>query len=518
MPLLPQVPTVAEGGVPGFDLDIWFGVAAPAKTPPEVLALLSKEIAEIVAQPDVDGAHRARPGCALPTPTAPNSASRSAPTTNASARSSATPASSRTEAFAMHVIIIGGGIAGLSQALSLHQIGIACRVYEAVPTLAPLGYGINLQPNAIRELTALGLGEQACRGRHAHAGARVLQQARPVDLDRAARPRRRLPLAADFHLARRAAQNPARRDPRAAWAATRSSRAIASRSFEQRGDTVIARFADPSGKPAGEAEGDILIGADGIHSAVRQHFYKGEKAVFDGYLHYRGIVEAEPYLTGASMAVVGHRTHRAIIYPVMQRPGGKVMINWLAYTKIPPGSPPLEAWDTAADKQACVDQFKGWTYPWLDVHGLFAATPAEHVLQLPNVDRDPIPRWSFGRVTLIGDAAHPMQPVGAQAGSQAVVDGRVLAASLMATRDPAEALTRYQNERIAAMNDMIVRNRNLGLNRSCKPPRSARRAASSTSMTCCRRRSWSTPRSASRRRRASTSRPSTAASRSSNGR
>jgi len=163
------------------------------------------------------------------------------------------------------------------------------------------------------------------------------------------------------------------------------------------------------------------------------------------------------------MAVVGHRYHRAIIYPVMQRPGGKVMINWLAYTKIPPGSPPLEAWDTAADKQACVDQFKGWTYPWLDVQGLFAATRSDHVLQLPNVDRDPIPRWSFGRVTLIGDAAHPMQPVGAQAGSQAVVDGRVLAAALMATRDPVEALTRYQDERIAAMNDMIVRNRNLGL-------------------------------------------------------
>ena len=86
--------------------------------------------------------------------------------------------------------------------------------------------------------------------------------------------------------------------------------------FEERGGKVIAHFADPAGKPVGEAEGDILIGADGIHSAVRRHFYKGEKAVFDGYLHYRGIVEADPYLTGASMAVVGHRYHRAIIYPI----------------------------------------------------------------------------------------------------------------------------------------------------------------------------------------------------------
>ena len=97
------------------------------------------------------------------------------------------------------------------------------------------------------------------------------------------------------------------------------------------------------------------------------------------------------------------------------------------------------------------------------MHGLFAATEPARVLQLPNVDRDPIPRWSFGRVTLIGDAAHPMQPVGAQAGSQAVVDGRVLADSLMAVRDPQQALTRYQDARIAAMNDMIIRNRNLGL-------------------------------------------------------
>jgi 5-methylphenazine-1-carboxylate 1-monooxygenase len=362
----------------------------------------------------------------------------------------------------MKVIIVGGGIAGLSHALSLHQVGIDCRVYDALPALSPLGYGINLQPNAVRELFALGLGETlsasgiltqelAFYNKHGQliwteprgraAGYRWPQ----ISISRG-----------ELHKVLLAAIRK-RLGADAVMTGHRLS------GFEQRGETVITRFTDPSGQPVGEAEGDILVGADGIHSTVRQHFYKGEKAVFDGYLHYRGIVEAEPYLTGASMAVVGHRYHRAILYPVMRRPNGKVMINWLAYTKILPGAPPLEAWDTAADKQACVDQYKGWTYPWLDVQGLFAATPAEHVLQLPNVDRDPIPRWSFGRVTLIGDAAHPMQPVGAQAGSQAIVDGRVLAASLLAVRDPAEALTRYQDQRIAAMNDMIIRNRNLGL-------------------------------------------------------
>ena len=362
----------------------------------------------------------------------------------------------------MQVIIVGGGIAGLSCALSLHQIGVTCRVYDQVPQLAPAGYGINLQPNAVRELTALGLGERLAQAGILTAELAFYnkhgQQIWTEPRGKAAGyrwPQISISRGTLHEILLNAISE--RLGPHPVMAGHRLT------GFEERAGKVVARFCDPSGRPVAEATGDILIGADGIHSAVRRHFYPGEQAVFDGYLHYRGIAEAEPYLTGRSMVVVGHRHHRAIIYPIAKRPGGKAMVNWLAYTKIPPGSPPLEAWDTAADQRSCVDQFKGWSYPWLDVHGLFAGTPSERVLQLPNVDRDPIPRWSFSRVTLIGDAAHPMQPVGAQAGSQAVVDGRVLAASLLSHSDPVEALTHYQDRRVAAMNDMIIRNRSLGL-------------------------------------------------------
>src|SRR5690242_17443096 len=199
----------------------------------------------------------------------------------------------------MQVIIIGGGIAGLSQALSLHQIGVPCRVYEAVPTLAPLGYGINLQPNAIRELTALGLGD-------ALAAAGVLTQELAFYNKHGqliwSEPRGR---AAGYRWPQISISRgelhrillAAIRERLGRDAVVTGHRLTA---FETRGEKIVARFSDPTGRSVGEAEGDILIGADGIHSAVRAQFYPGEKAVFDGYLHYRGIVEAAPYLTGAS--------------------------------------------------------------------------------------------------------------------------------------------------------------------------------------------------------------------------
>lgn len=362
----------------------------------------------------------------------------------------------------MKAIIVGGGISGLTMALSLNQVGVPAVVYESVRTVTPLGVGINLQPNAVRELTELGLGDQL---------AAVATATQALDFFNKfgqlvwREPRGR---AAGFHWPQYSIHRGKLQVLLAE--AVRARLGVASlRSghhflrFEERGGKVAARFEDRAGGGTIEDEADILIGADGIHSAVHRQLCPGEgEPHFAGQILWRAAVPAAPFLGGATMAIAGHFHQRAVLYPIGPAEGGsdKLLTNWIAQMTVSTAAPPREDWNRKVDKERFFDAFRDWRFDWLDLPRLIADTA--EIFEFPLVDRHPVDRWSFSRVTLIGDAAHPMQPTGSQAGSQAIVDARMLTAELMASSDPIAALARYDQKRRPAMNDVTLRNRNLG--------------------------------------------------------
>jgi 2-polyprenyl-6-methoxyphenol hydroxylase-like FAD-dependent oxidoreductase len=360
----------------------------------------------------------------------------------------------------MRVIVVGGGICGLSTALALHAVGIEARVYEAVPKLGAVGVGINIQPNAVRELIELGLGDELARNAIATAelafyskhGQRIWSEPRG--------------LAAGYR-----------------WPQYSIHRgtllmilyeAVRSRigdeniflghsldSFSQDAQGVNAQFVDrASGERLEPVRGDVLIGADGIHSTVRRHYYPEDEVRFGGQLMWRAAVEWSPFLTGRSMIIAGHRDQKVVAYPMLALPGGKVDMNWIAELGRPGGAPPREDWNRRVDKSVFLEHFRGWKFDWLDVPAMIEATDVTY--EFPKIDRNPVDRWTHGRITLAGDAAHPMHPVGSQAGSQAIVDGRVLAYHLATCSDPMQALQRFQDERLPAMRDITLGNRTLG--------------------------------------------------------
>jgi 5-methylphenazine-1-carboxylate 1-monooxygenase len=360
----------------------------------------------------------------------------------------------------MKVIVVGAGIGGLSLALSLHQIGAYVDVFESAPAFQFLGLGINVQPHAVRELTELGLGEQLARNSIATADLAYFNKhgqliwSEPRGLAAGYRwPQQSVSRGELQRLLLEAARTRLPPDR------IRTGHHLAD--FEARSDGVRARFIDrATGSEVATVEGDVLVGADGIHSAVRHTFSPRERLHYEGIVNYRGVTAAAPYLGGATMVIVGHRDQRFVSYPIRRLPDGHCLINWICVARTADAMLPLEEWGVRADKAPILAKYAKWKYPWLDIPALVEAT--EDVFVFPDVDRDPLPRWSYGRVTMVGDAAHPMLPVGAQAGSQAIVDGRVLAAALARFADPVEALRHYERERMDGMNGMILRNRRLG--------------------------------------------------------
>jgi 2-polyprenyl-6-methoxyphenol hydroxylase-like FAD-dependent oxidoreductase len=358
------------------------------------------------------------------------------------------------------VIVVGAGIGGLSLALSLHQAGIPVRVYDAVRALAPLGVGINLQPTAVRELTELGLADALAKTGNAVEQLSYLNKHGQMvwSEPRGTIAGYRWP---QYSIHRGQLQALLLAATRERIGAGNVRTGLRLDSFAQNGRKVTTSFTSSSGSTVSD-DADLMVGADGLHSTVRRHFYPSEgQPRFAGQILWRAAIETEEFLGGHHMVIAGHFRQRVILYPIGRgtKPG-RLLTNWLCQIAVPDDAPPREDWNRRVPRETVLADFGGWRFPWLDLPALIERTP--EIFEFPLVDRDPVERWSFGRVTLVGDAAHPMQPIGSQAGSQAIIDARALTAALLATRDPVEALQRYDDERRPAMNDITLRNRQFG--------------------------------------------------------
>ncbi|MFZ6871803.1 flavin-dependent oxidoreductase [Undibacterium sp. Di27W] len=359
----------------------------------------------------------------------------------------------------MKVVIAGAGIGGLTLALMLHERGIDVEVYEAVNEIKPLGVGINLLPHASQQLCQLGL--EAClaeRGIETSSlsyfnklGQKIWQEprGRAAGYD-----------WPQYSIHRGELQMTLLQNAIDRLGAGRIHQGHAFTSFEQVADKVISTFTRQVDKAAVLVESDLLIGADGIHSAVRRFLYpQGDQPRFSGRMLWRGVTEAAPYMDGRSMFMAGHQDQKFVGYPISEplRAQGRSLINWIAELRVPGGELPASDWNRKVDKATFSTPFDSWNWGWIDIPGLIAKS--EVVYEFPLVDRDPLPRWTFERVTLLGDAAHPMYPIGSNGSAQAILDARYLADCLVGEASILYALREYEAERLPRTTGIVLRNR-----------------------------------------------------------
>lgn len=368
----------------------------------------------------------------------------------------------------MKALVAGGGIGGLVAALALHRAGLDVEVFEATREVRALGVGINLQPSSVLVLRQLGLqpalGESGIETAELiyvnRFGQRIWQEPRGMAAGYA---------VPQYSIHRGELHLILYRAALAALGAHAIHTGYVLSGFAQDDDGVVASFSDrQTGASLASHRGDLLVAADGIHSAARKYFYPDEGLPrFSGRMLWRACTEAEPYLSGRSMVWAGHADQKFVAYPISAQAAGRgrSLINWIAELRVraiddPDQTPPGSDWNREVQKSVFAAPFDGWNFGWLNVPDLIAR--ADAVFEFPMVDRDPLPRWSHGRVTLLGDAAHPMYPIGSNGASQAILDARELAEQLQGGGSVVAALARYDEVRRPFTAAIVNANRGQG--------------------------------------------------------
>jgi len=359
------------------------------------------------------------------------------------------------------VLIAGGGIGGMALALTLHQIGVPCTVFEAVAQIKPLGVGINLQPNAVRELFDLGLGADMLDqvGLPALEWALVGRNGNDIH----AEPRG---LKAGYHWPQYAVHRGALQmmlyqlvqQRLGADAVQTGLRAVGYRQTEA---GVTLQLRDAAGQ-LHEKTGAVLVGADGLHSALRAQMYPDQPPIqWGGAILWRGVTRAAPIRTASSFVGLGTHKHRMVIYPISAPDAdGLATINWIAEQTVDNSAGWEGDWNRKVDIERFIHHFEGWNYDWLDVPALIRG--ASEVFEYPMIDRDPVPSWVDGRMALLGDAAHVMYPTGSNGASQAIIDGRVLGAKFLEHGLTPDALAAYDAQLCQPVSELVLRNRGAG--------------------------------------------------------
>jgi 2-polyprenyl-6-methoxyphenol hydroxylase-like FAD-dependent oxidoreductase len=359
----------------------------------------------------------------------------------------------------MSVIIVGAGMGGLTLGLKLHEAGIACRIYESAPLIRPVGVGINVLPHATKVLAALGLEEALARV--------AVTTKESAFFNRFGQLIYREPQGrfAGYDWPQFSIH---RGDLQGVLVDTFRHRAGADclvtgwqcTGAEQDEAGATAHFRDPVTQQRLEPQrGTVVVGCEGIHSVIRKQLHPSEgEPVYSGVNIWRGVTRWPPILTGASMIRAGWlKTGKMVIYPIRDAidDAGNQLVNWAA--EIETTRYQRRDWNRPGNLDDFLFAFADWHFDWLDVPRFIAS--ADAILEFPMVDQDPLDRWSFGRVTLLGDAAHPMVPRGSNGAGQAILDAAALTDCLKAIGDPVAALKEYEDSRLAATTNVVLTNR-----------------------------------------------------------